>query len=181
MLTELDKPRNGEPSTTNLIWISGWLTPLVIIYKLPLRFFKFNFLRIMVYTVITGFIELPYEHTLVPGVLITNPKKIPSIWKDKDLHPKFVLFDNYSQTNLHFDILSIKEVFGGHQWNFWRVSWSNVFSFRLERQWLSGSKRKDPNITALKSKRGICTSLSSPLPCTSSKSCAHSGKYSNFS
>ena len=37
----------------------------------------------MVYTVITGFIELPYEQTLVPGVLITNPKKIPSIWKTK--------------------------------------------------------------------------------------------------
>ncbi len=83
--------------------------------------------------------------------------------------------------NRHFDILSIKEVFGGHQWNFWRVSWSNVFSFRLERQWLSSSKRKDPNITALKSKSGICTSLSSPLPCTSSKSCAHSGKYFNIS
>ncbi len=30
----------------------------------------------MVYTVITGFIELPYEQTLVPGVLITTPKKI---------------------------------------------------------------------------------------------------------
>ncbi len=57
----------------------------------------------MVYTVITGFIivfivsdtlipkqatwniiELPYEQTLVPGVLITNPMKIPSIWKDEE-------------------------------------------------------------------------------------------------
>ena len=45
---------------------------------------------------------------------------------------------------------------------FLAVSWSNVFSFRLERQLLSDSKRKDPNITALKSKSGICTSLSSP-------------------
>jgi hypothetical protein len=107
VLTELDKPRNGEPSITNLIWISEWLIPLVIIYKLPLRFFIFNFLRIMVYTVITGFIELPYEHNLVPGVLITNPKKIPSIWKNEEsvvccvLHSPFVLFlDNYSQTSL---------------------------------------------------------------------------------
>ena len=40
----------------------------------------------MVYTVITGFIELPYEHTLVlvQGVLIKSPKKVPSILTDED-------------------------------------------------------------------------------------------------
>ena len=64
---------------------------------------------------------------------------------------------------------------------FLAVSWSNVFSFRLERQWLSSSKRKDPNITALKSKSGECTPLFSSHPCTSSKSCAHSGEDSNIS
>ena len=42
------------------------------------------------------------------------------------------------------------------------MSWSNVVSFRLERQWLSDSKRKDPNITALKSKSGDCTPRFSP-------------------
>ena len=58
----------------------------------------------------------------------------------------------------HFDIPSIEEVFWGHQRNFWQVSWSNAFPFRLESlrdKWLSSSKRKDPNITALKSKMGF--------------------------
>ena len=32
--------------------------------------------------------------------------------------------------NRHFDILSIKEVFGGHQWNFWQ--WVGRTSFRFD-------------------------------------------------
>ena len=134
MLTDLDKPHNGEPSITNLIWISEWLIPLVIIYKLPLRFFRFNFLRIMVYTVITGFTELPYEQTLVPGVLITNPKKIPSILKRRRggcvLHSLFVLLDNYSQTIYTLTSWALKRCFGGHQWNFWQ--WVGRTSFRFD-------------------------------------------------
>ena len=49
-----------------------------------MKVYIFCFLRIMVYTVTTGFIELTYEQTLVPGVLITSPKKIPSILKDEE-------------------------------------------------------------------------------------------------
>ncbi len=108
---------------------------------------------------ITGVIEVflfvygrnrGYEHTHVPEVLITNPKKIQSIWKDEEAV-----------------VASTRCFFSQKQWIFWRVSWlveraRTSFRFGFERQWLYSSKRKDPNITALKSESWICTSLFPP-------------------
>ena len=87
----------------------------------------------MVYTVITGLIELPYEQTLVPGVLVTNPKKYRQFEKTKRrLCPPLAVcpLRQLLPSNRHFDILSIKEVFGGHQWNFWQ--WVGRTSFRFD-------------------------------------------------
>ncbi len=113
-LTYLDRPHNGEPSLTNSIWISEWLTLplyLAIWMKYP-RFIIFVY----------GYIQwllgilLKQEQTLVPGVLLTHPKEYRQFekttrWCDHGvLHSSFVLLGNYSQTKTLWPLTSWESI-----------------------------------------------------------------------
>ena len=119
----------------------------------------------------------------LPGVLITIPKNIPSIWKDEEALSStrhLVLFDNYSQTNNTLTSWALKGYLGFISGIFGKWVGRTSFRFDLRDNDCLTPNEKTQTSPLSSRKVGFAHPSLPPTPCTSSKSCAHSGNIPTF-